>query len=140
MNTRMRQQAGLSLVEVLVGLAIFSVIAAGLASSTVATIRANAVSRDTAAAAALVQDLIEKYRALDPAANPHWFAAGSHSDANNPLTALGTPGRTFTRTWTVLNDTPRRGLSQIVVTVSWKSPQWRQVTGVAYVCNNETCS
>jgi prepilin-type N-terminal cleavage/methylation domain-containing protein len=140
MKTKMRHQAGLSLVEVLAGVAIFSVVAAGLASSTVATIRANAVSRDTAAAAALVQDLIEKYRALDPAANADWFTGGSHSDRNNPLTALGARGGPFTRTWTVLTDTPRRGLSQIVVTVSWRSPEPRQVTGVAYVCRNDTCS
>jgi prepilin-type N-terminal cleavage/methylation domain-containing protein len=140
MKARWQGESGLSLIEVLAGIAIFSVVAAGLASSTVATIRANAVSRDTATAAALIQDKLEQFRALDPAGNPADLTAGTHSDANNPVNALGAAGGSFTRKWTVTANTPRRGLSQVVVTVSWASAQRRTLTGVAYVCSTSTCS
>jgi type II secretory pathway pseudopilin PulG len=127
-------------VEVLVGVSIFAVIAAGLASSTIATARANGVSKETAAAAALVQDKIERFRSLDPTTNPAELTAGTHADPNNPVTALGAAGGYFTRTWTVTANTPRTGMSQVVVSVTWKNHAQRTLTGVAYVCSSATCS
>jgi len=140
MKRKRRNQLGISLVEVLGGLTIFSVVASGLATSTVATMRSNKMSRNTGAAAALIQDKIEQFRALDPTTNPAELTAGSHSDANNPVTALGAAGGSYTRSWTVTANTPQQGLSEVVVTVSWSSPSTRTLTGVAYVCSTSTCS
>ena len=133
-------QRGLSLLEVLASVTIFSLAAAGLASSTVATIKGNGVSRDTAAAVALLQDKIEQFRAADPTANPADLTPGYHSDPLSPLNSLGQPGGVFTRSWTVAPNTPRLGLSQVTVRVAWSGPEPRSVQATTYVCRTATCS
>lgn len=138
--TRQASQSGITLVEVLAAVSIFAIIAAGAAVGTVATIRGAATSRGVTAAAALIQDEIEQLRALDPAANPAELKPGEHSDANNPLTELGARGGIFRRSWTVTVDSPRRGLSEVVVTVAWTDGAPRTLRSATYVCRSATCS
>jgi len=132
-------QRGLSVLEVMVAITLFLVIAAGLASTTVGSIRANATSRDLTAAAALVHDKMEQFRALDPAANPADLAAGSHNDPLNPVNALGQAGGIFNRSWAVVANSPTLGVSQVTVTVTWRDPAPRTLVGVTYVCRTTTC-
>lgn len=136
---RMETQSGLSMLEVMVAITLFLVIAVGLATTTIGSIRANATSRHLTAAAALVHDKIEQFRALDPAANPTDLAAGFHSDPFNPVNALGQTGGIFNRSWTVAVNSPTFGVSQVAVTVTWRDPTPRTLVGVTYVCRTMTC-
>jgi prepilin-type N-terminal cleavage/methylation domain-containing protein len=138
--TRATRQDGTSLIELLAAVAIFAVIAAGAGVATVSTLRGNATSRDVTAAAALIHDKIEQLRALDPAAAPADLRAGEHVDARNPLTALGATGGSYRRSWTVTVDSPRRGLSEVVVTVSWNNGTARTLRSATYVCRSATCT
>src|SRR5262249_29530475 len=140
MKSARQNQRGVTLVEVLTGMSMFAVIAAGMAKGTMSTIRTNTLSKDTMAAASLVQGSIETFRAIDPTTNPALLTAGTHADANNPIPSLGAAGGYFTRTWTVTANTPRTGMSEVVVTVSWRSVTTQTLTGVAYLCSTSTCS
>jgi Tfp pilus assembly protein PilV len=147
---RVRNQRGITLVETLAALGIFSVVAVGFTTSTVANIKVNNESRTIAAATALVQNQIEKIRMIQPATTsvPADLTTGTHSDPNNPVTALGAANGTFTRTWTVSGVSQysgttvvgvRPGLVQVAVTVSWTQPIAGSVTAVTYACKTQSC-
>jgi len=131
---------GIGLVEVLVAVALFSIVAAGLATVTIGSTRWNERSKAIAAAAALVQDKIEHLRALDPTKHPPELATGEHVDPANPMTATGAPGGIFSRSWTVQPDTPARGIALVAVNVSAAGPVPYTVRGVTYVCTTPTCT
>ncbi len=137
---RVGSNRGTGLVEVLVALALFSIAAAGLATTTIGSTRQNERSNAITAAAALVNDKIEHLRALDPTTEPTDLAPGEHADPANPMTASGVPGGVFSRSWTVLPDTPARGLALVVVRVSATGPVPYTVQGVTYVCTTATCT
>ena len=147
---RLRSQTGISLLEVLASLTVFSVVAAGLTTSVVSNIKFNNSSRTIAAATALVQNKIEKIRMTVPVVNvtPSDLTVGTHTDPNNPLTALGASGGTFTRTWTVSSVSQylsgsvvgvRPGMAQVAVTVSWTKPTSGSLTSVTYACTTSNC-
>jgi Tfp pilus assembly protein PilV len=136
---RLRRHDGISMLEVLAGLSIFAVVSAGLAATTISTIKANSASRDLTAASALIHDKIEQFRALDAAANPADLTPGEHQDPANPLTPLGSAGGSFDRSWFVTANSPKIGASQVVVTVTLRSPTPYTMTGVTYVCRTGTC-
>ncbi len=145
MNTRpsrtsLHSAGGFSIIEVVASLAIFGIVAAGLAAGSVATTRHNRVSHQLSAATTLAQDQIEQLRALDPGVNPLALAAGSHEDPNNPMTVAGATGGPFTRRWTVTRDSPIPGLATVTVTVSWTDEVSRTVRLMAYVCQVSTCN
>jgi len=133
-------QGGSTIIEVLAAVAIFGIVAAGATTGTIATIHGASASRMTSAAAALIHDRFERLRALDPAASPADLTAGAHADAQNPLTELGAPGGGYTRTWIVTRDTPRRGMADVRITVTWTHGGPRSLTGASYVCLSATCS
>lgn len=138
--TRTRANSGFSLIEALVSVTLFAVVAAGMAATTVAATRGNNASKTNSVAAALVHDKIEQLRALDPGANPADLSHGTHADPANPLTATGAVGGTFVRTWTVNRNFPRSGMAFVRVRVAWNSPTPRQVEGITFVCLNGKCS
>lgn len=136
-----RSTSGFSLIELLAAMTLFAVVASALTASTVGTMKANYTSKQTAAASALIHDKIEQLRSLDPAANPADLQTGSHNDPLNPLTPLGQAQGAFTRTWAVTPNTPKVGLSQVAVSVSWTgSSGTRSVVGVTYVCRTASCN
>ena len=132
------RQRGFTLVETLASVSLLAVIGSALATTTVATIRANARSKDMSAASALVHDRVEAFRSMDPA-HPD-LAPGTHQDARNPVNPLGQTGGKFTRSWSVTANSPRMGLSTVVVTIQWSTPPGGVVRGVTYVCRTPTCS
>lgn len=134
--TSRRTEAGFTSLEALVGATLFSVIAAGLAVTTIGTTKANTTSRDTAAASTLIYDKIEQFRA---GSNPAELMAGTHSDPNNPVSSVGTAGGRFTRTWAVTENVPRPGVHQVIVTISWNHDGPRSLRGITYVCGWPTC-
>lgn len=131
---------GFTVIETLAALAIFGIVAAGLAANSVAAARYNRISRNLSVATALAQDQLEQLRALDPSTNPAALTGGVHSDPNNPIAATGGRGGPFTREWTVTRDVPARGVSIVIVAVSWSDGATRTVRMVAYVCQTLTCS
>jgi prepilin-type N-terminal cleavage/methylation domain-containing protein len=136
----LRNHRGMSLVEVVTSVTLFAIAAAGLSAGTVANIRGNSSSRASSSASALIHDQIEKFRALDPTTNPAVLTAGTHQDTLNPVDGLGRAGGAFYRSWFVNADTPRQGLSEVVVTVTWRDPVQRSMSGVTFVCRTDTCS
>jgi prepilin-type N-terminal cleavage/methylation domain-containing protein len=138
-HSLLRAQAGFSLIEVVASLAIFGLIAAGLAANTIAVVRANRISNALSVATALAQDEVEQLRALDPAANPPALVAGTHTDPNNPLTATGATGGLYSREWVVTRDIPIPGLSTVLVSVSWADGEMRTLHMSALLCQSATC-
>jgi prepilin-type N-terminal cleavage/methylation domain-containing protein len=132
-------QNGFGLIEVLAAMALFLVIAAGLAATTTGTIRANALSNRITEAAALVHDKVEQLRSLDPTTNPADLASGSHADPLNPMDSGGARGGLFRRSWTVRANTPVIGVSEVTVTVAWNDARTQSVEGVTYVCQSREC-
>ncbi len=137
--TRKTDAAGFSVLEVLAGISIFSLVAAGLAANSIAAIKSNRISRGLSVAATLAQDKLEQLRALDPSTNPADLTAGFHADPSNPLSATGQTGGPYTRRWTVTADTPSLGLATVVVTVSWTEGATRTVRMVGYLCSSQAC-
>ena len=126
------------MVEVLVGISLGATVIAGMAAATVGSIQTTATSNQITAASALVHDKIEQLRALDPATNPADLAVGDHIEPAL-IDQLGNSGGSFKRTWTVTEDTPIPGVSQIAVSVSWSGPYPRAVTGLTFVCETSGC-
>jgi len=137
---RRTRDAGISTVEVLVGVLVFALVASGSMVLSIGSMKATTTSRQATAAATLIYDKIDQLRALDPAAVPADLAAGSHSDPLNPLTETAQTGGKFTRTWVVTEDSPAIGLSEVVVTVSWNESSARSVRGTTYVCRRPACA
>ena len=136
----LRNQRGISLIEVVTSVTLFAIAAAGLSAGTVANIRGNTSSRAASTASALIHDQIEKLRALDPTTNPAALTAGPHQDVLNPIDGLGRSGGMFTRSWVVNQDSPRDGMSEVIVSVSWRDPVARSMSGLTFVCRTKTCS
>jgi len=147
----LRRPAGFTLIEVMSAIAIFSVVAVGLSTSTISNMQLNTRSKTLAAASALLQNKIEQIRLIQGVSYtpPADLTSGTHPDtANNPMTALDSASGSFTRTWTVsgvpqyLGTTVvgvRPGVVKVVVTVSWSAPLAGSVSEVTYACTTPTC-
>ena len=129
--------AGFSSLEVLIGISLFSVVAAGLAVTTIGSTKSNATSRDVVSAYTLITSKVEEFRTNPATAD---LTEGTHVDPGNPMTARGLPGGPFTRRWVVTHDVPKPGLAEVVLTVSWKNNGPRVATAVAYACITTSCS
>jgi prepilin-type N-terminal cleavage/methylation domain-containing protein len=97
------KNAGFSLLEILIALALFSIASVALTLGVTTSIRANNTSEHLTQATILAQDKLEALLASSPT-----FTAGSDA-----------PRSGFTRAWTITGDTPSIGVSQIVVSVAW---------------------
>jgi hypothetical protein len=136
---RILDDRGLGIIEILMAILFFSLVAAGLLRTTVGATQGNLQSKNIGVASALIYDKVEQLRALDVSTNPADLTEGHHPDPSNPMTATGQPDGHFIRTWDVTADVPRHGLSEVVITVSWPGLQPNVVQGVTYVCNTSTC-
>jgi len=108
---------GFSLVEALVAASLLSVISLGFALGADRAVRHNLYGRALAEATTLAHDKIEELQSK-VTADPQ-LAAGTHTDANNPLRADGTTGGPYTRSWTVTANTPTTGLKTVDIAVTW---------------------
>ena len=103
---------GYSLLEILVAMAIFSIVSVALISSITSSMKINHASKRLTQATVLAHDTLEALSARPVA---------RESGADTPQ--LG-----FTRMWTVAPDVPQPGVTQIDVTVSWTDYQPRLIT------------
>jgi prepilin-type N-terminal cleavage/methylation domain-containing protein len=104
---------GFTLIEVMIGMVILTIVSLGLLSLTVSTIRGNALSNRLTAATTLAQDQIEYVKRLG---------------YTNATTAVGTEGYGaiasfpgFKRVTVVDTDTPATNVKTVTVTVYWSA-------------------
>lgn len=138
MTRALHDQRGFGIIEALAAVALFAVAAVALSATTATSLSANHTSRDVSAASALIYDKIDELRSLNPDAAD--MASGKHVDASNPLTATGDASGKYTRTWVVTENTPKVGMAQVVVAITWTVPEPRSIQAVTYVCLTNTCS
>jgi prepilin-type N-terminal cleavage/methylation domain-containing protein len=110
-------QQGFSLIEALVAASLLGIIAMGFAVGADRAVRFNVYSRSVTAATTLAQAKVEEL--ASKVSTDAQLTSGPHADAANPLTAHGTAGGIYTRTWSVTNNVPAAGLKTVQVTVTW---------------------
>jgi len=141
-------QTGLSLIEVLTAISLFSIVATGLSTSTISNMQLTTRSKLLTAANALVQNKIEQIRMINPDAYsvPSDLTPGTHPPET--VTALDGSNGSFTRSWTVTTVPQyyngsvvgaRPGLVEVTVTVAWTSPLPGMATAVTYACTTPIC-
>jgi Tfp pilus assembly protein PilV len=133
-----RSASGASLLEVLVSVTLFSVVAASLALATTSTIIANHTSYEMSVAINLLRQKVERFTALDPAVatDVAQLATGQET-----VSALGAGAGRYTRRWTVTNHEPKYGIARVDVTVEWTSRNaLHSVEATAYVCRIADCA
>lgn len=108
-------QHGFSLMEIVVAMGLFALSMAGFASLAMSSTWANGHSRRHGAATALAQSKLEELR------NVVMTALVSGADGTT-LTASGTPGGIYSRSWTVQHGTPTATSATVAVTVTWSAP------------------
>lgn len=113
-----RFQRGLTLLESMIALAIFSYALAGLSLLMVSSMRSNTNAQRYTMASALAQAQVEALRAGG-------YVAAAASSSPEPLNVNGTSGGTtvFNRSWTVAAATPIAKTKTIAVTVAWDDNQ-----------------
>jgi prepilin-type N-terminal cleavage/methylation domain-containing protein len=134
-RTTHHHDGGFTLPEILVALAIFTLIGLAMLELSSAAYYRDALHRDTLAATALAQSQVEEFlragyddpRLRDPkgggaVGNPERSQDPDHTDPKNPLDAEGgtTGPRKFTRVWNVGKDLPLPGLKTVTVLVGWR--------------------
>jgi len=100
-------ERGLSIIETLIAVALIAIAILGSAAGTSMVIKSNKTNYVMTVAINLAQDKLEELKA-----NPTALASGG------PVTD-SIDGVTFSRSWTVTNNTPMTGMKKIDVTVTW---------------------
>jgi type IV pilus assembly protein PilV len=110
-------QAGFTLLEVLIAISILTVGLLGVAQMQIMGIKGNYFSGNTTAALTLAEEKMEDL--LGKSYTDAELTSGNNPDANNPIDETGQPGGTYSRMWTVTDDTPIIGTKTVTVSVSW---------------------
>ena len=124
--TMIDNENGMTMVELLVVCVIISIAFMGLVAIFPLGMQNVNESRMRTVATDLAQERMEELLNLRTTNTD--LTAGSHDDPDNPVRS------TFTRTWTVTDDTPVTDMKQIEVTVTYPhGSTTRDVTVVAYM-------
>lgn len=107
---RRRTQAGISLLEVLVAMTLFSIVASGMAAMSTTSLRATADNRAATSAQMLAQDELERVRGLE------------YDDIDDAVRSASMGGELFGIDTVVTEDDPADGLKRVIVTVGWDGP------------------
>jgi type II secretion system protein I len=99
-----RRQDGFTMIEVLIAMALLTIVLLGLCGASVMAINGNSLSKMSTTATVIAKDKIESLK------NISYNQITSGSD---------TPEANFTRRWTVTNNSPVTNTKTIAVTVSW---------------------
>ena len=122
-NNVVHNEAGFSLVEVLVALTIFAIGLLATAGMQITALQSNAgahkMTTINAAAAGILEEILTwdpaDPRLVDEAGNPHVWDFDPTGAVNNTLTVIG--GGTFTARYNVQRDVPIGNISTITLTV-----------------------
>jgi Tfp pilus assembly protein PilV len=107
------QHDGFTLIDVMIGMVVLTIVSLGLMNLTVSTIRGNAFSNRMTAATTLAQDQLEHVKQLG-FLNANTAAGTEHYGS---LTAYPA----FKRVTSVSHNLPATGISTVTVTVYWAS-------------------
>ena len=107
MKRRRRSTRGVSLLEVLSAISLFSLVASGVGVLALGSVRQTTANRHGLASAMLAQQRLEELRGLDYSA----IVPGSTTTTVN--------GLTYKVAHTVLENNPATGMKTVTVTVSW---------------------
>jgi type IV pilus assembly protein PilV len=100
----MHHSKGFTFIEIMVAISILAVALLGLSSVTAMTIKSNTFSKAMTTATTLADDKMEQLKKTSYAN----LASGADS-----------PESIYTRTWTVIQNSPAAGMKTVVVTVQW---------------------
>jgi type IV pilus assembly protein PilV len=109
-----KNERGISLIEILVALTIFSIGILAVAQLQLWNIRNNTTGNFMTLATLLAREQLETLKGQADVTT-----LISAADPNNPIDADGNTGGIFTRTWTVSNPLGGNTSRQVEVTVSW---------------------
>lgn len=123
---------GFTLIEVTIAIFMLVVAFMGVASTTVMVVNGNAISKMATTASAIASAKLEDLKSM-PITDSN-LAAGSHTDAENPLQGL------YTRSWSVTDvmDASGTGVSYktISLTVTWSGQNRPQSTSLSTLKTN----
>jgi type IV pilus assembly protein PilV len=100
----LHNQKGFTLVEIMVAISIIAIGLLGLVSVTVMVIKGNTFSKTMTTATTLANDKMEQLKKTGYA---------------SLVSGADTAQSIYTRTWTVMQDSPVAGMKTVVVTVQW---------------------
>jgi type IV pilus assembly protein PilV len=113
MMKRIRKgEKGFTLVEMIVAMFIFGILATGMTTLMAVLIQNNEFSQDMTEATTLAENKMEVFKNLDNASIPTGWG-------------WDLPEEGFWRLWEVRNDVPQVGLRQITVMVIWFDSKWK---------------
>jgi type IV pilus assembly protein PilV len=110
-------EKGFSILEILIAISIFAIGLLAVASLLITASSGNRVGNAYSTATMLAQRQIETLKSADIASPT--LVAGVYADLNNPINENGLNGGIFTRSWTIVGNTPLS--RQISVTVAWNN-------------------
>ena len=116
-HSRERQEAGFTLIEVMIAMIIMGVGLLTIALAQLSAMRMGTTSKQMTNAMNLAEQQIQVFYVSPP------IAAGTFQDPGNPIPAdlSGDDLSSFNRSWQVQTDTPSAGLSTVTVTVVWNN-------------------
>ncbi len=128
---KINNNAGFTLIEIMVAATIFSFAVLGLAIGTVSVIQTNQTSHLQTSAINLAQAKLEELKAMTNTAFsglscPSFTTTGC---SDSPVAA----GTTFSRSWKITANSPVTGVNQIDVIINWRDYASRSVTFTASV-------
>jgi type II secretory pathway pseudopilin PulG len=119
-----RDQRGISFVEVLAAVGVLSIVAVGLSPALLSARKFAELGKNQSIATALAQDKIEQLRVSSTVSN----------GSDGPLQPNGASGGIFNRSWSVTANSPVQNVNRVTVTVSWRDrPNTTSVTLVTLV-------
>jgi Tfp pilus assembly protein PilV len=121
---RLRDQGGVSLIEIVAAVSVFAVAVVGLSPSLLGARKFAELGKNQSIATALAQDKIEELR----------VSSTVSSGSDGPLQPSGASGGIFSRSWTVSANSPVSNVNRVIVTVTWpERPNTSSVTLVTLV-------
>jgi len=109
-SRRRRRAGGFTLVEVLVALVLFAIVASGLAAFAVQSIRRTSDTRSATGAVLLAQQQLENLRSLE------------YVDIVGGITSANLNGMEYTINTDVDDDVPAANMKQVRIDIDWDSP------------------
>ncbi len=116
-----KKKKGFTLIEVLVALTILIVGIMGTLVLEVTAINGNSSSRELQSAMVLAEDFLEQSKNF--VYTDAKLTAGTHTNTElgvvNPIDVQGNGGGSYTRSWSVVNDSLFANTKNVTVTVGW---------------------